>query len=95
LIGKVPVLILVVEEVEEQVEEEEVEVEVVVVVVQYFVMNDLYFYCFHWNDLIIEFHQMVEVVEKNYFEMMNDYYKMIVHNVMALNHNGEEHEKNY
>jgi hypothetical protein len=85
---------VVVEEVEQQVEEVEVEV-VVVVVLQYFVMNELDFYYFHLNDLIIEFHQMVEVVEKNYFEMMNDYYKMIVHNGMAWNHNDEEHEKNY
>jgi hypothetical protein len=81
---------VVVVEVEEQ-EKEEVEV----VVAQHFVLNDYYFCCFHLNDLMIEFHHMVEVVEKNYFEMMNDYYKMIDHNVMALNHNDEYHEKNY
>ncbi len=80
-----------VEEVVVEQEEEGVEV----VLVQHFVVNDFYSYYFHLDDLMIEFHHRVVVVEKNYLEMMNDYYKMIVHNVMAWNHNDEVHEKHY
>lgn len=91
LIEKVQVLILaVVVVVEEQV------VEVVVGVVEHFVMNDCYYYCyFHWNDSMIVIRRMVVEVEKNYLNRMNDCYKMIGHNAMALNHNDVVHEKNY
>jgi hypothetical protein len=89
LIGIVQVLILVVEVVEELQKKEEV-----VEVVEHFVMmmHDCYF---HPNDLMIEVHRMAVVVGKNYFEMMNDCYMMVDHNVLAQNHIDEEHEQNY
>ncbi len=74
-------------------------VAVAAAVVEHFVMIDFYYYyCFHRNDSMmrmIEVRHMVVVVEKNYFEMMIDYYRMIDHNVLALNHNDEVHEPNY
>jgi hypothetical protein len=78
LIETIQVLIMVAEEVEEQEQQEE---EGVVVVVEHFELND-----FHLNDLMmIEGHQMVVVVEKNYFEMIDDCYKMMMvgHSVLA------------
>ncbi len=74
-------------------------VAVAAAVVEHFVMIDFYYYyCFHLNDSMmrmIEVRHMVVVVEKNYFEMMIDYYRMIDHNVLALNHTDEVHEPNY
>ena len=55
-------------------------------VVEHFVMDGFYCCYFHLNDLMmlmIEIRHKAEAVEKNCFEMMNDCYTKIDHNVTA------------